>query len=81
MSRTTRALSRRDLLAGSVGVGATLLLTKGLFAAADQKTTFTILHTSDLHSNLIGMAPALDYAPDKINDGDKTLGGYARRAT
>jgi 2',3'-cyclic-nucleotide 2'-phosphodiesterase (5'-nucleotidase family) len=34
-----------------VGVGATLLLTKGLFAAADPKTTITILHTSDLHSN------------------------------
>ena len=81
MSRTARALSRRDLLAGSVGVGATLLLTKGLFAAADPKTTITILHTSDLHSNFIGMAPALDYAPDKINDGDKTLGGYARLAS
>jgi 5'-nucleotidase/UDP-sugar diphosphatase len=81
MSMTTRALSRRDLLAGSVGVGATLLLTRGLFAAADPKTTISILHTSDLHSNLIGMAPALDYAPDKINDGDKTQGGYARLAT
>ena len=81
MSRTARVLSRRDLLAGSVGVGATLLPPKGLFAAADRKITFTILHTNDLHSNLIGMAPALDYAPDKINDGDKTLGGVARLAT
>jgi 5'-nucleotidase/UDP-sugar diphosphatase len=78
---TARALSRRDLLAGSVGVGATLLLTEGPSAAADRKITFTILHTNDLHSNLIGMAPALDYAPDKINDDDKTRGGFARLAT
>src|SRR5580658_4011402 len=78
---TARALSRRDLLAGSVGVGATVLLTKGPAAAADREITFTILHTNDLHSNLIGMAPALDYAPDKINDDDKTLGGFARLAT
>jgi 5'-nucleotidase len=63
-----------------LGAGATLLPPKGLFAA-DRKITFTILHTNDLHSNLIGMAPALDYAPDKINDGDKTLGGVARLAT
>jgi hypothetical protein len=46
---TARALSRRDLLAGSVGVGATVLLTKGP-AAADREITFTILHTNDLHS-------------------------------
>jgi 5'-nucleotidase / UDP-sugar diphosphatase len=81
MSGTVEAPSRRALLAGSVGVGATLLLTKGVLAAADRQITFTILHTNDLHSNLIGMAPALDYAPDKINDGDKTLGGVARLAT
>ena len=81
MSRTFRALSRRGLLAGSVGVGATLLPATDLFAAADRQITFTILHTNDLHSNLVGMAPALDYAPDKINDGDKTLGGVARLAT
>jgi 5'-nucleotidase/UDP-sugar diphosphatase len=50
--------------------------------AAEGKKTFTILHTNDLHSNLIGMAPVLDYAPDKANDdGDKTLGGFARLAT
>jgi 5'-nucleotidase / UDP-sugar diphosphatase len=52
-------------------------------AAADGKKTFTILHTNDLHSNLIGMAPALDYTaspPINLND-DKTRGGFARLAT
>ena len=49
-------------------------------AAADGKKTFTILHTNDLHSNLIGMAPATDYTPFTLND-DKTRGGFARLAT
>jgi 5'-nucleotidase / UDP-sugar diphosphatase len=77
---TAGALSRRDLLAGSVGVGATMLLTKGPSAAADGKKTFTILHTNDLHSNFIGMAPSSDYTPDQLNN-DKTRGGFARLAT
>ncbi len=44
------------------------------------KKTFTILHTNDLHSNFIGMGPASDYTPFKLND-DKTRGGFARLAT
>jgi 5'-nucleotidase len=48
--------------------------------AADGKRTFTILHTNDLHSNLIGMAPASDYSPFTLND-DTTRGGFARLAT
>ena len=44
------------------------------------KKTFTILHTNDMHSNFIGMAPASDYTPYTLND-DKTTGGYARIAT
>jgi len=48
--------------------------------AADGKKTFTILHTNDLHSNLIGMAPATDYTPFTLND-DNTRGGFARLAT
>lgn len=43
------------------------------------KTTFTILHTNDMHSNFIGMAPSSDYTPLTIND-DTTTGGYARIA-
>ena len=41
---------------------------------------FTILHTNDTHSNLVGVAPASDYSPDVLGD-DATLGGYARLAT
>lgn len=43
-------------------------------------TTFTILHTNDLHSNLLGMSPSADYTPFTLND-DMTRGGYARPAT
>ena len=41
--------------------------------------TFTILHTNDMHSAFIGMGPASDYNPFKLND-DKTRGGFARLA-
>jgi len=43
------------------------------------KKTFTILHTNDMHSNFIGMAPSSDYTPLTVND-DQTTGGYARIA-
>src|SRR6478672_9717540 len=78
MSRET--LSRREFLAGSAAAGATIFLTGERAAAADGKKTFTILHTNDIHSNLIGMAPASDYSPFTLND-DKTRGGFARLAT
>ena len=73
-------LDRREFVVGSVAAGATLLLPARLCAAEDGKKTFTILHTNDLHSNLIGMAPSLDYTPEQLND-DKTRGGFARLAT
>ena len=41
------------------------------------RKTFTILHTNDMHSSLIGMGPAADYTPFTLND-DTTRGGYAR---
>ena len=41
--------------------------------------TFTILHTNDMHSAFVGMGPASDYNPFKLND-DKTRGGFARLA-
>ena len=72
--------SRRKFLAESAAAGAVLLLPGGMAAAADGKKTFTILHTNDLHSNLIGMAPAQDYTPFTLND-DATRGGFARLAT
>ena len=43
------------------------------------KKTFTILHTNDMHSSMIGMGPAADYTPFTLND-DTTRGGYARLA-
>jgi 5'-nucleotidase/UDP-sugar diphosphatase len=72
-------LTRREFLAGTAAVGATILLSGDLFAAVDGKKTFTILHTNDLHSSFIGMSPASDYTPLTVND-DKTTGGYARIA-
>jgi 5'-nucleotidase len=78
MSRET--LSRREFLATSAAVGATLCLPGTLSAAPAGKRTFTILHTNDLHSNLIGPSPASDYSPFTTND-DKTRGGFARLAT
>ena len=48
--------------------------------AANGKKTFTILHTNDMHSNLIGVGPASDYTPNVIND-DQTIGGFARVGT
>src|SRR5208282_3996122 len=71
--------SRREVLAGSAVAVATLLLPEGLSAAADGAKTFTILHTNDLHSNFIGMAPSLDYTPFTLNN-DDTRGGFARLA-
>jgi len=48
-------------------------------AAVNGKKIFTILHTNDLHSNLIGLGPATDYTPNILND-DQTIGGFARVA-
>jgi len=73
------ALSRRDLLVGTLAAGASAA--RGArAAAAEGKKTFTILHTNDLHSSFIGMAPALDYTPGTRND-DATRGGFERLAT
>jgi 5'-nucleotidase / UDP-sugar diphosphatase len=57
-----------------------MILAGSLYAAPDGKKTFTILHTNDMHSNVIGLGPAPDYTPFSVND-DGTKGGYARLAT
>jgi 5'-nucleotidase/UDP-sugar diphosphatase len=75
--------TRREFLATTTtaaAVSATLGLTSALSAAVSGKQTFTILHTNDLHSNLIGLSPAADYTPFSLND-DMTRGGFARLAT
>jgi 5'-nucleotidase / UDP-sugar diphosphatase len=77
--RSRDTITRREFLAVSVAVGATILLPGGPYAALDGKKTFTILHTNDMHASFIGMGPASDYTPFTLND-DTTRGGYARLA-
>ena len=55
-------LSRREFLIGSAALGVAIPAGPA-FAAAGGKKTFTILHTNDMHSNLIGLGPASDYTP------------------
>ena len=60
MSISNETPSRREVLVGAAAVG-TMTLASALPAIAEEngmKKTFTILHTNDLHSNLIGMAPS-----------------------
>jgi 5'-nucleotidase len=78
--KSGRTHSRREFLAASGALGATLCLPGTLSVAIAGTHSFTILHTNDLHSNFIGMAPAIDYTPFSLND-DTTQGGYARLAT
>ena len=69
------SISRRAFEVGAVA--AALSLTGGLAAAPAGRRSFTILHTNDLHSNFIGMAPASDYSPFTPGN-DETRGGFAR---
>jgi 5'-nucleotidase len=73
-------ISRRALLAASAAAGTVALMRGRPASAAEGRQTFTILHTNDLHSNFIGLAPALDYTPATLND-DATRGGFERLAT
>jgi 5'-nucleotidase / UDP-sugar diphosphatase len=43
------------------------------------RQVFTILHTNDMHSNVIGVGPSVDYTPITLGD-DATRGGYSRLA-
>lgn len=78
--KAARGMNRRTFLAASLLTGAAATRSGPLAAQAARRTTFTILHTNDLHSNLIGMAPSSDFTPFTLND-DATLGGVARIAT
>jgi 5'-nucleotidase len=55
-----------------------LLLTSTLASAAPRD--FTILHTNDWQSRLLGFGPNNEYTPATVND-DGTVGGVARLAT
>ncbi|MFM7519707.1 MAG: bifunctional metallophosphatase/5'-nucleotidase, partial [Planctomycetota bacterium] len=73
-------VSRREFLAGASAGAATLAPHREAAAAAEGRKTFTILHTNDLHSMLIGLGPASEYSPATLDD-DGTRGGFARLAT
>jgi 5'-nucleotidase / UDP-sugar diphosphatase len=79
-NQTTDRMDRRTFLAKSAAAVATIAMVEPLAAQTTRKKTFTILHTNDLHSNLVGMAPVSDYSPLTLND-DNTRGGFARLAT
>jgi 5'-nucleotidase/UDP-sugar diphosphatase len=74
-----KMINRRDFVVSSAASVA-LCAAGPVVANAVSKKTFTILHTNDLHSNLIGLSPAADYSPFELND-DTTRGGFARLAT
>ncbi|MBS0264457.1 MAG: bifunctional metallophosphatase/5'-nucleotidase [Planctomycetes bacterium] len=76
---TQDSVSRREFLIGSAIGVATIASAADTASAAEGKKTFTILHTNDLHSNLLGMSPAADYSPFTLHD-DQTRGGFARLA-
>jgi 5'-nucleotidase/UDP-sugar diphosphatase len=48
------------------------------YAAETEELYFCILHTNDMHSELIPHSPAVDYNAEKENS---TVGGFARLAT
>jgi 5'-nucleotidase len=48
--------------------------------ALGAEETLTIIHTNDMHSQLMGLSPNSDYTPDGLMD-DDTVGGFARVAT
>ena len=61
-SMNDKRFSRREFIAVSTVAGAGILAGR-LPSAAEEtmtKKTFTILHTNDMHSALIGMGPSSD---------------------
>ncbi len=60
-------------------IGLSLILSLGLFSQ-EKSGKLIILHTNDLHSNLTGFSPELEYTPCNISD-DGTFAGFARIAS
>ena len=79
---THNKLSRRDFVAASAAAGFAMTSPKMQASAQETpiKRSFTILHTNDIHSNLVGVGPVAEYTPETVND-DATIGGIARIAT
>ncbi len=57
-----------------------LILCFSVFGSGQENKTLTIIHTNDLHSQLLGLYPNKDYTPMTTGD-DETVGGWARLAT
>jgi len=77
-------LNRRTFLAtslkASLAVAPAVMLSSHpleTLAGTPGKQVFSILHTNDMHSNVVGVGPLRDYTPLKLGD-DQTKGGYAR---
>ena len=73
-------LNRRTFLKTSLAVAPAVMLSSHALealAATPGKHMFSILHTNDMHSNVVGVGPLRDYTPLKLGD-DQTKGGYAR---
>ena len=73
-------LNRRTFLQASLAIAPTVMLSSHALealAATPGKQVFSILHTNDMHSNVVGVGPLQDYTPLKLGD-DQTKGGYAR---
>jgi 5'-nucleotidase/UDP-sugar diphosphatase len=76
-------INRRTFIKTSLVAAPAALLplnTLQALAATPGKQMFSILHTNDMHSNVVGVGPLRDYSPLSLGD-DQTRGGYARLAT
>ncbi|EAZ91287.1 5'-nucleotidase (nt5) [Crocosphaera chwakensis CCY0110] len=81
MAKSPFFQSRRTFVKNSLMASSTFLSIDALGAIAKtpNKQVFSILHTNDLHSNVVGVGPLRDYTPLTLRD-DQTKGGYSRLA-
>lgn len=79
MSLSSFSKTRRTFLRNSLIVSTAIVSFEALKALAQNssKQVFSILHTNDMHSNVVGVGPLRDYTPSRLGD-DQTKGGYAR---
>lgn len=80
MPETMFNLTRREFLRKTAAATIAIAALEPLDAFAKGGTqVFTILHTNDMHSNVVGVGPFGDYTPMSPGD-DATRGGYSRLA-
>ncbi|MBN1882956.1 MAG: bifunctional metallophosphatase/5'-nucleotidase [Deltaproteobacteria bacterium] len=60
-------------------IGMMMIVSMTAFALGAEKS-LTIIHTNDIHSQLMGLSPNCDYSPNGLLD-DDTVGGFSRVAT